>query len=77
MFIFLTFFEIYVIIYIENRKGDKLMGIQFLSSILALMTKEEVQEIMDEFHKLVEMADNGEFAISNSIQSDEPDSRDF
>lgn len=53
------------------------MGIQFLSSILALMTKEEAQEIMDEFHKLVEMADNGEFAVSGSTRSDESDSRDF
>lgn len=47
------------------------MGIQFLSSILALMPKEEIQEIMNEFHKLVEMADNGEFAISNSTQKED------
>lgn len=53
------------------------MGVQFLSSILALMTKEEAQEIMDEFHKLVEMADNGEFAVSGPTQSDEPDSDTF
>lgn len=53
------------------------MGVQFLSSICALMTKEEVQEIIDEFHKLVEMAENGEFAVSSSTQSNEPDSRDF
>ena len=53
------------------------MGIQFLSSILALMTKEEVQEVMDEFHKLVEMAENGEFAVSSSTQPDGPDSRSF
>jgi len=53
------------------------MGIRFLSSILALMTKEEAQEIMDEFHKLVEMADNGEFTVSSSTQSDEPDSGAF
>lgn len=46
------------------------MGIKFLSSIFALMTKEEVQEIMDEFHKLVAMADNGEFADSSSTRSE-------
>ena len=51
------------------------MGIKFLSSILALMTKEEAQEIMDEFHRLVEMADNGEFADSSSTQSERPSSR--
>lgn len=53
------------------------MGIQFLSPILALMTKEEVQEIMDEFHKLVEMADNEESAVSSSTQSERPGSRNY
>lgn len=53
------------------------MGIKFLSSILALMTKEEAQEVMDEFHKLVEMAENGEFEVSSSTQSDEPNSGIF
>ena len=47
------------------------MGIKFLSPILALMTKEEIQEIIDEFHRLVEMADNGEFAVSNSTQKED------
>lgn len=46
------------------------MGVKYLSSIMALLTKEEVDELTAEFHKLVEMVDNGEFADTSSIRSE-------
>lgn len=46
------------------------MGVKYLSSILALLTKEEVDEVTTEFHKLVEMATNGEFADTSSTRSE-------